>query len=207
MRKYRATRESSSSASSTDSSSNYQALDSSALLGRSMRTSSNLHTDLSLGLAISTTTSNFSPRQRESDNWTLMQRGVVIKAGGEGDNYNQGSPASSSSSKQVMQMNDNSGDNSLFVKVTMEGSRIGRKIDALALHGYPHLISTLEHMFNIPNILWAEGEQDTHHNRYSCSHVLTYQDEDGDWMMVGDVPWEMFLTTVKRLKITSRSQS
>ena len=21
-------------------------------------------------------------------------------------------------------------------------------------------------------------------------HVLTYEDEEGDWMMVGDVPWE-----------------
>lgn len=22
------------------------------------------------------------------------------------------------------------------------------------------------------------------------SHVLTYEDKEGDWMMVGDVPWE-----------------
>lgn len=21
-------------------------------------------------------------------------------------------------------------------------------------------------------------------------HVLTYEDKEGDWMMVGDVPWE-----------------
>lgn len=21
-------------------------------------------------------------------------------------------------------------------------------------------------------------------------HVLTYEDEEGDWLMVGDVPWE-----------------
>ncbi|XP_074354028.1 auxin-responsive protein IAA20-like [Apium graveolens] len=200
MRKYRATRESSSSASSTDSSSNYQTLDSSI----AMRTSSNLDTDLNLGLSISTTTSNFSPRQQGSANWpvkTLMRR-VLITAEGEGNNI-PGSQSSSSSSKRVMQMNNNIGDSSLFVKVTMEGSKIGRKIDVLALHSYPHLISSLEHMFSIPYILWAGGEQGTHQKRYSCSHVLTYQDQDGDWMMVGDVPWEMFLTAVKRLKITS----
>lgn len=85
-------------------------------------------------------------RQQGTSNWplkTLMQR-----------NHNPGSPSSSSSSsKQVMQMNNNSGDNSLFVKVTMEGSKIGRKIDVLALHSYPDLISALEHMFGIPNIL------------------------------------------------------
>jgi auxin-responsive protein IAA len=23
-----------------------------------------------------------------------------------------------------------------------------------------------------------------------AAHVLTYEDQDGDWMMVGDVPWE-----------------
>jgi hypothetical protein len=23
-----------------------------------------------------------------------------------------------------------------------------------------------------------------------AAHVLTYEDRDGDWMMVGDVPWE-----------------
>ncbi|QCE07177.1 auxin-responsive protein IAA [Vigna unguiculata] len=33
-------------------------------------------------------------------------------------------------------------------------------------------------------------------------HVLTYEDGEGDLIMVGDVPWEMFLSAVKRLKIT-----
>ncbi|XP_048428293.1 auxin-responsive protein IAA31 isoform X2 [Pyrus x bretschneideri] len=42
-------------------------------------------------------------------------------------------------------------------------------------------------------------ENHVHSDKY---HVLTYQDQDGDWMLVGDVPWEIFLTTVKRLKIT-----
>lgn len=26
--------------------------------------------------------------------------------------------------------------------------------------------------------------------REKAAHVLTYEDQDGDWMMVGDVPWE-----------------
>jgi auxin-responsive protein IAA len=26
-----------------------------------------------------------------------------------------------------------------------------------------------------------------HSDKY---HVLTYEDKEGDWMMVGDVPWE-----------------
>ncbi|MQL79967.1 hypothetical protein Taro_012421 [Colocasia esculenta] len=34
------------------------------------------------------------------------------------------------------------------------------------------------------------------------AHVLTYEDKERDWMMVEVVPWEMFLTSVKRLNIT-----
>ncbi|KAK2970207.1 hypothetical protein RJ640_021643 [Escallonia rubra] len=31
-----------------------------------------------------------------------------------------------------------------------------------------------------------------HSNKSCCRrrHVLTYQDKEGDWMLVGDVPWE-----------------
>ncbi|XP_010544927.1 PREDICTED: auxin-responsive protein IAA30-like [Tarenaya hassleriana] len=86
---------------------------------------------------------------------------------------------------------------SLYVKVNMEGVPIGRKIDLFALAGYHHLITTLDLMFDT-SILWAEEEE-------TCSektHVLTYADKEGDWMMVGDVPWEMFLSSVRRLKIT-----
>lgn len=33
---------------------------------------------------------------------------------------------------------------------------------------------------------------ETHSRMQNCDdfHVLTYEDEEGDWMMVGDVPWE-----------------
>ncbi|XWS31911.1 hypothetical protein CRYUN_Cryun23aG0116300 [Craigia yunnanensis] len=74
-----------------------------------------------------------------------------------------------------------------FVKVYMEGIPIGRKLDLLAHESYYDLIRTLEHMFNT-NIIWAEAEVDG--DNYEKYHVLTYEDKEGDWMMVGDVPWE-----------------
>ncbi|WCJ22594.1 indole-3-acetic acid inducible 30 [Euphorbia peplus] len=86
-----------------------------------------------------------------------------------------------------------------FVKVYMEGIPIGRKLDLLAHDGYHDLITTLDHMF-CTNIIWSEMEMDGEHTD-QC-HVLTYEDKEGDWLMVGDVPWEMFLCSVKRLKIT-----
>ncbi|RDX63544.1 Auxin-induced protein AUX28 [Mucuna pruriens] len=35
----------------------------------------------------------------------------------------------------------------------------------------------------------------------SSDYVPTYEDRDGDWMLVGDVPWEMFVESCKRLRI------
>ncbi|AES82296.2 putative transcription factor interactor and regulator AUX-IAA family [Medicago truncatula] len=88
--------------------------------------------------------------------------------------------------------------NSLYVKVYMEGIPIGRKLNILAHQSYHELVKTLEHMFDT-TILWGNEMDGVQPER--C-HVLTYEDEEGDLVMVGDVPWEMFLSTVKRLKIT-----
>ncbi|KAK8673017.1 hypothetical protein V6N13_111373 [Hibiscus sabdariffa] len=42
---------------------------------------------------------------------------------------------------------------------------------------------------------------------HGSEYVLTYKDKDGDWMLVGDVPWEMFVETCKRLKIMKSSDA
>ncbi|CAL4964078.1 unnamed protein product [Urochloa decumbens] len=89
----------------------------------------------------------------------------------------------------------------LFVKVYMEGVPIGRKLDLLLLDGYDSLLDKLSHMFKTP-ITYADVME--YHQRIPCekaAHVLTYEDQDGDWMMVGDVPWELFLASVKKLRI------
>ncbi|KAJ0755457.1 putative transcription factor interactor and regulator AUX-IAA family [Helianthus annuus] len=41
----------------------------------------------------------------------------------------------------------------------------------------------------------------------SCEYIAIYEDKDGDWMLVGDVPWLMFTETCKRLRIKRRSCS
>ncbi|KAG8090796.1 hypothetical protein GUJ93_ZPchr0011g27018 [Zizania palustris] len=37
-------------------------------------------------------------------------------------------------------------------------------------------------------------------------YVPTYEDKDDDWMLVGDVPWEMFVESCKRLRIMKGSE-
>ncbi|XP_021897255.1 auxin-responsive protein IAA20 [Carica papaya] len=169
--------------SSSIESSNYHLPLSSASSSSNFKT--DLSTDLSLGLTVSSTTQHHTPSQltslQGSGNWPPIKS--VLKQTVEEEEEEESECNSSAT---------------FFVKVYMEGIPIGRKLDLLAHDGYRDLIRSLDHMFNAA-IFWAEEEELMHCEK---SHVLTYEDKEGDWMMVGDVPWEMFLSTVRRLKIT-----
>ncbi|XP_072964251.1 auxin-responsive protein IAA10-like isoform X2 [Typha angustifolia] len=100
---------------------------------------------------------------------------------------------------------------SLFVKVNMDGDPIGRKVDLNAHHSYESLASSLELMFHKPTMpLGASSSYVAKASKLldgSSEFALTYEDKDGDWMLVGDVPWGMFLETVKRLRIMRTSDA
>ncbi|KAA3482110.1 auxin-responsive protein IAA13-like isoform X1 [Gossypium australe] len=56
----------------------------------------------------------------------------------------------------------------------------------------------------------AEKEQLTKASKLldgSSEFVLTYEDKEGDWMLVGDVPWRMFVSSVRRLRIMRTSEA
>lgn len=80
----------------------------------------------------------------------------------------------------------------IYVKVSMDGAPYLRKIDLKVYRGYKDLRENLEDMFKC----FSLGE-----------YVITYEDKDGDWMMVGDVPWEMFVSACKRLRIMKGSEA
>ncbi|MCL7036547.1 hypothetical protein MKW94_006053 [Papaver nudicaule] len=101
--------------------------------------------------------------------------------------------------------------NLLFVKVNMDGERIGRKVDLNAHTCYNTLAQALEEMFHKPttaNFICSNGEKELSSKLLngSSDFVLTYEDKEGDWMLVGDVPWGMFLNTAKRLRIMRTSE-
>ncbi|GMN53309.1 hypothetical protein TIFTF001_022455 [Ficus carica] len=103
-----------------------------------------------------------------------------------------------------------------FVKVNVDGMAIGRKVDLNAHSCYETLAQTLQDMFfrtgmtlNL-NGSGGEKEQAAKPSKLlegSSEFVLTYEDKDGDWMLVGDVPWRMFLSSVKRLRIMRTSEA
>lgn len=101
------------------------------------------------------------------------------------------------------------GSTSLFVKVNMDGHAIGRKVDLNAHGSYETLAKTLDDMFQKPSTTMTAKRRLDFEGQGgmmglldgTSDFVLTYEDKDGDWMLVGDVPWGMFLTSVKRLRI------
>ncbi|XP_066359189.1 auxin-responsive protein IAA31-like [Miscanthus floridulus] len=89
----------------------------------------------------------------------------------------------------------------LFVKVSMDGAPYLRKVDLKMYKGYRELREALEAMF-----LCFSGGADAPAVNPS-DFAVTYEDKDGDLMLVGDVPFDMFISTCKRLRIMKGSEA
>ncbi|CAL0327391.1 unnamed protein product [Lupinus luteus] len=72
----------------------------------------------------------------------------------------------------------------MYVKVSMDGAPFLRKIDVGMHKEYKELALALEKLFGCYGLVEALKDED------NCEHVPIYEDKDGDWMLVGDVPWE-----------------
>ncbi|XP_008786490.1 auxin-responsive protein IAA25-like [Phoenix dactylifera] len=91
----------------------------------------------------------------------------------------------------------------MFVKVNMEGCFVGRKIDLKAHDSYKSLFHALKKMFdNFLSINDSNNSNEEEQDEVASSDfILIYEDHEGDRMLVGDVPWKLFLASVKRLYI------
>ncbi|KAK7345884.1 hypothetical protein VNO77_16499 [Canavalia gladiata] len=92
--------------------------------------------------------------------------------------------------------------NGMYVKVSMAGAPYLRKIDLNFYNSYPQLLKVLENMFKC-----TFGEYSEREGYNGSEYAPTYEDKDGDWMLVGDVPWEMFVSSCKRLRIMKGSEA
>ncbi|THG08889.1 hypothetical protein TEA_021721 [Camellia sinensis var. sinensis] len=85
-----------------------------------------------------------------------------------------------------------------FVKVSMDGAPYLRKVDLRMYNTYQHLSHALANMFSSFTIgnCGSQGMKDFMNERRlidllsGSDYVPTYEDIDGDWMLLGDVPWE-----------------
>lgn len=83
------------------------------------------------------------------------------------------------------------GSSCLYVKVSMDGAPYLRKVDLKNYGSYKDLSLALKNMFSC----------------FTFECVLTFEDKDGDWMLVGDLPWELFVNACKRLRIVRSSDT
>lgn len=102
-----------------------------------------------------------------------------------------------------------------LVKINMDGIPIGRKVDLEIYDSYQKLSSAVEELFRgfLEDLSCAEsGEQGAEDKIFSGLldgtgvYTLIYEDNDGDRMLAGDIPWKVFVSTVKRLRVMRRSE-
>ncbi|KAG2545221.1 auxin-responsive protein IAA14-like [Panicum virgatum] len=86
----------------------------------------------------------------------------------------------------------------LYVKVSMDGAPYLRKVDLRTYGGYRELRDALDALFGCFSSAAADG---------GCQFAIAYEDKDGDLMLAGDVPWDMFICSCKKLRIMRGSEA
>ncbi|XVF71918.1 hypothetical protein PTKIN_Ptkin12aG0078800 [Pterospermum kingtungense] len=102
-----------------------------------------------------------------------------------------------------------------FVKVSLDGAPYLRKVDLRMYKSYHQLSDALAKMFSSFTIgnCGSQGMKDFMNESKlmdllnGSDYVPTYKDKDNDWMLVGDVPWEMFIESCKRLRIMKGTEA
>ncbi|CAL5392664.1 unnamed protein product [Camellia sinensis] len=120
-----------------------------------------------------------------------------------------------STTEEVEKTSRSSGGGVAFVKVSMDGAPYLRKVDLKMYKSYQELSDALAKMFSSFTMgnYGAQGMIDFMNESklmnllHSSEYVPTYEDKDGDWMLVGDVPWKMFVDSCKRLRVMKGSEA
>ncbi|KAL6890576.1 hypothetical protein ACP4OV_008831 [Aristida adscensionis] len=126
--------------------------------------------------------------------------------------YRKNTMASSQLKNSKEEAEAKQGQGFLYVKVSMDGAPYLRKVGLKIYKNYKELSLGLEKMFvgfstGRSGSSVMPGKDGVPESRNDGEYVLTYEDKDGDWMLVGDVPWEMFTESCRRLRIMKGSDA
>ncbi|XP_050384740.1 auxin-responsive protein IAA17-like [Argentina anserina] len=94
-----------------------------------------------------------------------------------------------------------------YVKVAVDGAPYLRKMDLETCKSYHQLLGALEDLFSFLTIRNDMNERKLMDLANGVEYMPTYEDKDGDWMLVGDVPWNMFVESCKRLRLMKSSEA
>lgn len=103
---------------------------------------------------------------------------------------------------------ERAGRKGLFVKINMDGVPIGRKVELKEHGSYADLSAAVDKLFR--GLLAAQRDPAVAADGKLLAisggeYTLVYEDDEGDRMLVGDVPWKMFIATAKRLRVLKSS--
>ncbi|KAK4481909.1 hypothetical protein RD792_012822 [Penstemon davidsonii] len=91
--------------------------------------------------------------------------------------------------------------NCKYVKVAVDGAPYLRKLDLQIYTSYQELLVAFQNMFTCLTICNVANESKIVDISNGTEYLPAYEDKDGDWMLVGDVPWNMFVESCKRLRL------
>ncbi|EMS52062.1 Auxin-responsive protein IAA1 [Triticum urartu] len=96
-----------------------------------------------------------------------------------------------------------------FVKVAVDGAPYLRKVNLRDYAGYDQLLRALQGKFcsHFTIRKFANDEMKLVDAVNGTEYVPTYEDKDGDWMLVGDVPWKMFEEACQRVRLMKNSEA
>ncbi|CAN7020789.1 unnamed protein product, partial [Brassica rapa subsp. trilocularis] len=86
-----------------------------------------------------------------------------------------------------------------YVKVTMDGFVVGRKVCVLDHGGHSTLAHQLEDMFGMQSVTGLRLFE------RESEFSLVYKDKEGTWRNAEDVSWKELVENVERLRITRRN--
>ncbi|KAL0559447.1 hypothetical protein IC582_004058 [Cucumis melo] len=109
--------------------------------------------------------------------------------------------------KKTIEMNSTSA--TKYVKVGADGAPYLRKLDLQIFNGYQQLFDAFHHLFTSFPISCDYLEEGNNLNpvKRADEYLPTYEDKDGDWMLVGDVPWKLFIESCKRIRLMKGSDA
>ncbi|XP_074557808.1 auxin-responsive protein IAA26-like isoform X2 [Curcuma longa] len=97
----------------------------------------------------------------------------------------------------------------LLVKINMDGVPIGRKVDLYVYDSYEKLSLAVEELFAglLAGNPHSEAAKQMSRGLLDGTgeYTLVYEDNEGDRMLVGDAPWNMFTSAIKRLRVMKTS--
>lgn len=105
---------------------------------------------------------------------------------------------------------DRAGRKGQFMKINMDGVPIGRKVELRERGSYADLSAAVDSLFR--GLLAAQRDPAAAAANGKLlaiaggEYTLVYEDDEGDRMLVGDVPWKMFVESCKRIRLMKSSE-